>query len=239
MKNFAPITSNFYRGSAPTEEELNMLVDLFGVRRVISLDYLTGKLIRSWNKDRFEHIFLPLDPNAQEKNSFYSFLFDHISDLCSSQTTFIHCLHGQDRTGLAVALYRIASQFWPAQQAYQEARKFNFCDGVKKGTRKFFLSLLSEKENENTDKNEIIDPAIQGSSELINYEYFLPPLTNPYQLFSGIGQEQIYRSLDNTNNVLEGKDPGYFNIPPVGGTAGVGPMMGAGPVENSGISNFR
>jgi hypothetical protein len=239
MKNFSQITPNFYRGSAPTEEELNMLVDLFGIKRIISLDYLTGKLIRSWNQNRFEHIFLPLNPDAIKKDSFYSFLLDNISSLCSSTPTFIHCLHGQDRTGLVVALYRIVSQLWPAQQAYQEACKFRFGDGVSKRTKHFFVSLLQEKEIENEDKNEIIDLSIQGGSELINYEYFLPPVTNPYQLFSGVGQEQIYRSPDNTNNVLEGKDPGYYNIPPVGGTTGVGPMMGAGPVENSGVSNFR
>lgn len=239
MKNFAAVTSNFYRGSAPTEEELNMLIGLFGVRRIISLDYLTGKLIRNWNNNRFEHIFLPLDPDAQEKDSFYSFLFDNISSLCSSQPTFIHCLHGQDRTGLAVALFRIAHQFWPAKQAYQEARKFRFGDGVRKETKNFFLSLFLKKEANNEDKNEIIDPATQGSSELMNYEYFLPPVTNPYQLFSIPGQNPIYRTPDNTNNVLEGKDPGYYNIPPIGGTSGVGPMMGAGPVENSGVSNFR
>ena len=130
MKNFSLITKNFYRGSAPTEEELNILIDVFGIQRIISLDYLTGKLVRAWNKNRFEHIFLPLDPDATEKDSFYSFLFDHISSLCDSLPTFIHCLHGQDRTGLAVALYRIESQFWPAKQAYQEGRKFKFGDNL-------------------------------------------------------------------------------------------------------------
>lgn len=234
MKNFSIVVPNLYRGSAPTEQELDMLVNLFNIKRVISLDYLTGKLIGSLNNNRFSHFFLPLNPNATEKDLFYSFLSDNISKFCKSkEPTFIHCLHGQDRTGLAVALFRIANQFWPAKQAYQEARKFNFGDGVDKKTRKFFISLLNQQENKNEDVGNIND------SELMGYEYFLPPVTNPYQLFSIQHQDQTYRTFDNTNNVLEGKEPGYFNIPPVGGTSGVGPMIGAGPVENSAVSSFR
>ena len=33
---------------------------------------------------------------------------------------FIHCHHGQDRTGLIIGLYRVEAQGWAPAKAYQE-----------------------------------------------------------------------------------------------------------------------
>jgi tyrosine-protein phosphatase SIW14 len=40
--------------------------------------------------------------------------------------TFIHCSHGQDRTGLVVGLYRVQIEHWGKQRAYSEMAAHGF-----------------------------------------------------------------------------------------------------------------
>jgi protein tyrosine/serine phosphatase len=44
----------------------------------------------------------------------------------AAQNVFIHCKHGQDRTGLIIGLYRVKYQDWTPKQAYEEMLKNNF-----------------------------------------------------------------------------------------------------------------
>jgi protein tyrosine/serine phosphatase len=39
---------------------------------------------------------------------------------------FVDCLHGSDRTGLAVASYRVVEQGWDVETAIAELREFGF-----------------------------------------------------------------------------------------------------------------
>lgn len=39
---------------------------------------------------------------------------------------FIHCHHGQDRTGLIIGLYRVEVQGWTPSKAYQEMLDVGF-----------------------------------------------------------------------------------------------------------------
>ena len=40
--------------------------------------------------------------------------------------TFVHCLHGRDRTGLMTAVYRVVFQSWTADKAYAEMLECGF-----------------------------------------------------------------------------------------------------------------
>jgi protein tyrosine/serine phosphatase len=44
----------------------------------------------------------------------------------ASPRVFVHCYYGDDRTGVMVAIYRIAQQHWTADQAAHEMRSFGF-----------------------------------------------------------------------------------------------------------------
>lgn len=57
---------------------------------------------------------------------------------------FVHCRLGDDRTGLAVATYRIAEEGWPADDALREMKAFGFrgvhhaiCPGMAQYVRGF------------------------------------------------------------------------------------------------------
>ncbi len=40
--------------------------------------------------------------------------------------TYVHCEHGQDRTGLIIGAYRVKVEHWTKEQAYQEMLRFGF-----------------------------------------------------------------------------------------------------------------
>ncbi|HEY6871877.1 MAG TPA: dual specificity protein phosphatase family protein [Geobacteraceae bacterium] len=46
----------------------------------------------------------------------------------ANQPVFVHCRHGQDRTGIVVAAYRMKVEGWPLAEAEQEMQAFGFND---------------------------------------------------------------------------------------------------------------
>ena len=44
----------------------------------------------------------------------------------SLRPLFVHCQHGQDRTGLVMGLYRVESEHWQAGHAYEEMKTLGF-----------------------------------------------------------------------------------------------------------------
>jgi protein tyrosine/serine phosphatase len=51
----------------------------------------------------------------------------------SARPVYVHCKHGQDRTGLMVGLYRVLQQGWAPEKAYEEMKE--------RGFHPFFLGL--------------------------------------------------------------------------------------------------
>jgi len=46
----------------------------------------------------------------------------------ANQPVFVHCRHGQDRTGIVIAAYRMKMEEWPLSQAESEMKAFGFND---------------------------------------------------------------------------------------------------------------
>jgi protein tyrosine/serine phosphatase len=44
----------------------------------------------------------------------------------SNKPLFVHCKHGEDRTGLVIGLYRFQDQNWSAKDAYDEMENLGF-----------------------------------------------------------------------------------------------------------------
>jgi len=82
---------------------------------------------------------------------------------------FVHCRLGDDRTGLAVATYRMAEQGWSAEEALMEMREFGFsrwhraiCPGLESYEKNFprrlekdaaFEKLRSQRQSESHERN--------------------------------------------------------------------------------------
>jgi len=116
LDNFYQVSPTLYRGAQPTAEGFRTLADL-GVKKIINLrhyhddaELLAGTgLLYTWIK---------MDAHDPEGEEYTRFLLE----LCKPGETpiFVHCKHGADRTGTAVALYRTQIQEWDVEEAVTE-----------------------------------------------------------------------------------------------------------------------
>ena len=114
IPNFATVDTNIYRGGQPDAQGWEYLEEL-GVTRVAKLN------MDSEAKDETNLEILkagiPLDeqlifmPDKQVVQTAVDFIIPG---------TFIHCEHGQDRTGLIIGCYRVWTQGWDKEKAWQE-----------------------------------------------------------------------------------------------------------------------
>lgn len=153
MKRFSEVNSDLLRGGAPTAEDLRILHNVWGVQRIVSLDKSVGLSIAPTCKELgLEQIIIPIG-NDQDLESVLDYLKANVVTLLSGKKpTYVHCLHGRDRTGLAVALYRIQADGWTPAEAYKEALSFGFGDGLTKERLEIFKNYLFDGSNESHEK---------------------------------------------------------------------------------------
>lgn len=117
--------NRIYRGGQPAgDADYSFLRDL-GIELIIKLNAHNATLQEEIAQTGFEWFYAPMSPVEQiltEPD------LDGVSGAVAAirPGTFIHCEHGQDRTGLVVALYRI-QQGWTREEARKEmlARGFH------------------------------------------------------------------------------------------------------------------
>ena len=120
--NLYKVSDMLYRGEQPTSEGFKELEKL-GVKTVVNL--------RSLHSDRdelegtnlaYEHVRMEAwDPEQEEIERFLK-----IATNKTNQPVFVHCLHGADRTGTMVAVYRIVVEDWDKEKALEEMQKGPF-----------------------------------------------------------------------------------------------------------------
>jgi len=124
LANFAWVARDLCRGAQPTAEGSRTLEGM-GVRTVVSLresrsdlDELRGTSLR--------YVRVPMNPGRPEDADVGAFLalFGDEANL----PVFVHCQKGADRTGTACALYRVAFEGWPVEDAMKELPRFGFHD---------------------------------------------------------------------------------------------------------------
>ena len=118
--NFAEISDALYRGAQPTAEGFRELKKM-GIKTVINL--------RSFHSDRDEmkgtglryaHIYSKAwDPDDDDILAFLKIVEDP-----ANHPVFVHCMHGADRTGWVVAVYRVIEQGWSVDDAWLEMQNF-------------------------------------------------------------------------------------------------------------------
>jgi tyrosine-protein phosphatase SIW14 len=122
LGNYAQVSLVLHRGAQPTAEGFAALKKL-GIKTVVNLrlthsdrDKLRGLGLR------YAHIpSAAWNPDDASIARFLSIVTDP-----NNQPVFVHCQHGADRTGAAVASYRIVAQGWTPKQAEQELARFGF-----------------------------------------------------------------------------------------------------------------
>jgi protein tyrosine phosphatase (PTP) superfamily phosphohydrolase (DUF442 family) len=116
LPNLFRVSDTLYRGAQPSAEGMRSL-ERMGVRTVVNL--------RATHSDRdelrgtelgYEHIrFEPWHPEWEDVEAFLRVVADP-----ARHPVFVHCQHGADRTGMMVAIYRVAVQGWTPDEAAAE-----------------------------------------------------------------------------------------------------------------------
>lgn len=144
IKKFFRVNDSLFRGAAPTQQDVENLKKKFNVNRIVSLDSNVAKDIDdACKKFNIEHITIGID--ASSKSSIMKlFNYDIISLLTQNPNIFIHCLHGKDRTGLAIALFRCKHDNWDCEKAIQEAKAFGFGTGLSDKIISLYTKLIQQ-----------------------------------------------------------------------------------------------
>jgi protein tyrosine/serine phosphatase len=131
VANFGKVSPVLWRGGQPTLEGYRSL-ELAGVRTVISLrgdhdDYddfaqLGGAPLK------FKYLRIPMDSWQPDKARVVLLMTVLESVLKDPQRTpvFVHCAAGKDRTGYALAAYRMVFEGWTANDAIEEMFDYRF-----------------------------------------------------------------------------------------------------------------
>jgi protein tyrosine/serine phosphatase len=129
IHKFIKVQDGLYRGSAPTPKDVQILKDKYGINKIVSLDQAAADVISNTCKLLgINQVIVPLD---ETKQSLINFLSYNLKDLLTKGgPTFIHCKHGKDRTGLAIALYECKYKGKDPEEAIKEAKKLGFGIGV-------------------------------------------------------------------------------------------------------------
>ncbi|MDN0073755.1 tyrosine-protein phosphatase [Crenobacter sp. SG2303] len=130
VPNFRTVDSGVYRGGQPTAEGWAYLKSL-GVRTVVKLD------LPSEGSDeeaaRLGMTVVDASGPPSDLKNFYEapnparirLAVETLEDE-NRWPIYVHCLHGQDRTGLIVGLFRVRHDHYTKSQAFTEMRENNF-----------------------------------------------------------------------------------------------------------------
>jgi hypothetical protein len=236
---FSKVSEDIYRGGEPSEKDLQILSDVFGINRIISLDGKIGyKIHPIVKKLGMEHIIIPL--GGKETENLFNYLKKFIINLFEGNTpTYVHCRHGSDRTGIAVALYRIQNDNWPKHKALREAREFGFGNKIPKESLSLYIDTIKNPEPD----EQILTLDDDVVSQMRDWFDFgnVPPAFAPQQSFAPrfpifyepyhpeIEKDRKERLRKNLIEVMQSEQ-----VPMVGQYDNSTGIRGVGPVENHG-----
>ncbi len=123
LKNVGRIAPTVYRGAQPAPEGYATLKEM-GIRTVINLrttDSERGKVEAAGMRS----VEIPLDMFGNGDKDKIDKIVAVMADP-ANQPVFVHCRLGEDRTGIAVAAYRMKIQGWPLSLAEAEMDSFGF-----------------------------------------------------------------------------------------------------------------
>jgi protein tyrosine/serine phosphatase len=130
IPNFRVVDAEVYRGGQPTAEGWAYLKSR-GVKTVVKLDLISegsdeaaanlGMTVVDASGPPSSYLDVYGAPKPERIRLAVSTLQDE-----NLRPVFVHCLHGQDRTGLIVGLFRVLTDHYPKPMAYKEMRENGF-----------------------------------------------------------------------------------------------------------------
>ena len=151
LPNFQQVNATLYRGAQPPVESLKSLSDK-GIKTIINLRGASNETRAEEQQARalgikfFNLQFPPLSkPDFSQVDQALALINDP-----ANQPVFVHCKHGEDRTGTVIACYRMTHDNWDDEQAIIEAKKFGMSFvqvSMKRFIHKFYEQRIKSKKS--------------------------------------------------------------------------------------------
>jgi uncharacterized protein (TIGR01244 family) len=126
VPNFNQVNDQVYRGGQPTDEGWNSLMKL-GIKTVIDLrregedgEHSIEAEARAVRAAGMRFVSIPM--RGAPAGPTHEEIANILEVLDSQEPVFVHCKKGKDRTGTAIACYRIAHDRWDNKKALEEAK---------------------------------------------------------------------------------------------------------------------
>jgi protein tyrosine/serine phosphatase len=124
LPKFHRVNERLYRGAQPREGGISELAAL-GVNTIINLrdnDERAEREESEAHKAGLRYFNIPLARLGRPADEKVDRALALIDDP-ENGVVFVHCAHGEDRTGVVIAIYRISREGWTSEQAKEEANR--------------------------------------------------------------------------------------------------------------------
>ncbi len=125
IPNFSQVTTGVWRGGQPTAAGWRYLQSL-GVKWDVKLNSERESSDVEAEANGIQIVHLPISLVQQTVGTLPKELLDAAVSALARAGTFVHCEHGEDRTGLVVGAYRVRVEHWTKHAAYEEMKAHGF-----------------------------------------------------------------------------------------------------------------
>ncbi len=147
IKNFGKVDDNYYRGSQPSEVQMEQLKRM-GVKTVIDLRKDKVASAAEWaSRAGLQYFNLTMKPSKAATEEQTAYFLSLVNDP-ANWPVYVHCKGGRHRTGALTAVYRITHDGWTATQAWEEMKAYDFNDGLFGGPgaqKKFVFNFYQQR----------------------------------------------------------------------------------------------
>ena len=123
LNNFYKVDDNLYRSAQPDIDGILEAKSL-GIKTIIDLQAAPHSDPMTTATQSMYYEFIPQQPWDMQDGNTIKFL--QIVSEKENGPFLVHCLHGSDRTGCAVAMYRIVEQNWTPAESITEMKYGNY-----------------------------------------------------------------------------------------------------------------
>ncbi len=147
IKNFGKVDDNYYRGSQPSEVQMEQLKRM-GVKTVIDLRKDKVASAADWaSRAGLQYFNISMKPSKAATEEQTAHFLSLVNDP-ANWPVYVHCKGGRHRTGALTAIYRITHNGWTATQAWEEMKAYDFNDGLFGGPgaqKKFVFNFYQQR----------------------------------------------------------------------------------------------
>jgi tyrosine-protein phosphatase SIW14 len=126
IDNFARVNAKYYRGAQPAGNDFEDLAAL-GIRTIIDLTSDDSDAAEPAAAKRAGIAYYQIRMTTHEPPTSANIeQFLRIVNDPASQPVYVHCVGGRHRTGVMTAVYRMTTDGWTADQAFQEMKQYKY-----------------------------------------------------------------------------------------------------------------